>query len=534
MDNSPTDNLYMRGLPPGTDEESLRSMFASVGTVVQVKILPTAPGMETAAALVRMSSVEEAMHLVENSAQFAAGLGAPLAIMYAQSGRQKGGGKGCGGAPYGGPGGAMAPPPPPAAVMGGAAPGTRLYVKGLPFGITEEQVRQIFSGYGNVLSCKVLPPPAQGANDTAAIVQMSTTQEAQWLVDNVNGNIPQGLPGPVEVKFKTERGEMGGGYGAPPMAQMAAVPQGPVAAAVPSENIFIKGLPAGLTEQGVAMILGSYGTVAACTIVQNPDGTNDTACYVRMSSFPEAQFLVDNLNGNIPHGLNSPVSVSYADGASLAAAISGAGGGGGGSGPTVVPSNEPSENLFMKGFPEGMTAEALAAIFSAYGKVLSAQVMPPDVGIVRMGSVAEAQWLVTNVNGNIPQGLTTPIQVSFAQQSAPPPQAAPKAAGGWPAKDNLYVKGFPADINEPTFRGIMGQYGTVRACIILPPPPGLLAAAAIVRYGTPQEAQWVADNLNGNIPSGMATPIEVKFASNMYIGGGAKGGGKGKDGYAPY
>lgn len=418
----------------------------------------------------------------------------------------------------------------------------------------------IFNGYGSCVSCKVLPQAPNGPQNAAAIVQMSAVQEAQWLVDNVNGNIPQGLPGPVEVRFKMDRADAP----AYPVAQPAPAVAMPVGAGgvAPSENIFIKGLPSGLSAEAVASILSAYGAAVSSTIVQSPDppnGATDTACILRMSMLAEAAFLVDNLNGNIPHGLTSPVSVCYSSGvpAPPPAALEWAeapsfGQKGGGKGAPAAPRTayapggppEPSERLWMRGFPEGITAEALQSIFSSYGTVASTKILasPPganDVaGLVRMSSVAEAQWLVANMNGNIPQGLSAPVEVKFANSSGPggprrSAAAAPAAPGvcSQPCKDNLYVKGFPPDIDESMLRGLLGQYGTVRACKILPPPPGHPAAACIVRMSSGQEAQWLVDKLNGNIPTGMATPVEVKFASSIKN---AKGGGKGKDAGSPY
>merc|ERR1719253_2235141 len=56
--------------------------------------------------------------------------------------------------------------------------------------------------------------------------------------------------------------------------------------------------------------------------------------------------------------------------------------------------------------------------------------------MVRVGSVDEAQWIVDNLNGNIAQGLSTPVQVRFANS---PGQGKGKDAGGW-GKDGGYGK----------------------------------------------------------------------------------------------
>jgi len=75
------------------------------------------------------------------------------------------------------------------------------------------------------------------------------------------------------------------------------------------------------------------------------------------------------------------------------------------------------------GLPATCDAETVKAVFSAYGMVVSVKVLPdkggrPDrAALVRMANMNIAQWLVENMNNNIPIGLTTPVTVRFAQKS---------------------------------------------------------------------------------------------------------------------
>merc|ERR1719191_1336361 len=36
---------------------------------------------------------------------------------------------------------------------------------------------------------------------------------------------------------------------------------------------------------------------------------------------------------------------------------------------------------------------------------------------MKMGSIEEAQWLVENLSGKTPQGMTSPVNISFAYQT---------------------------------------------------------------------------------------------------------------------
>ena len=49
---------------------------------------------------------------------------------------------------------------------------------------------------------------------------------------------------------------------------------------------------------------------------------------------------------------------------------------------------------------------------------------------------------------------------------------------------------------------------------------GKKAAAAMIRFGGVQEAQWLVDNLNNNIPQGMATPVNILYTRPYGAGGG--------------
>lgn len=234
---------------------------------------------------------------------------------------------------------------------------------------------------------------------------------------------------------------------------------------------------------------------------------------------------------------------------------------------------QPTANLYMKGLPIDITDTTLNSIFARYGQVLSVKVLmsPPGVdnaaALVQMGSVQEAEWLVNNVNNNIPEGLSSPILIKYANNSkgsskgtfggdaaafaAAPVAAAPAfnpaacgiapqfaavPGGATPAgqpSDNLYMKGFSGDVDEDQLRAILGPYGNIISIKVLPPPVGKTCAAALVRMSTQEEAKWLVENMNGNIPQGQTQPVEVKYAANS--GAAGKGGAAPAQGrWAPY
>jgi len=85
-----------------------------------------------------------------------------------------------------------------AATVGVDVPGQdSVHVKGLPQNISDERVRSVFSSYGQVAQVKV----ARFADGCSALLKMGNGEMAKWLVENLNGHIPQGLSSPVAVSF---------------------------------------------------------------------------------------------------------------------------------------------------------------------------------------------------------------------------------------------------------------------------------------------------------------------------------------------
>lgn len=92
------------------------------------------------------------------------------------------------------------------------APWEELFVTGLPMDCSSEQAKTIFSQYGSVKSTNVLPV-SPGKTAAACFVLMETVEDAKWIVEHVNGNVPQNLTDPVNVVFATPKSDRSGGKG---------------------------------------------------------------------------------------------------------------------------------------------------------------------------------------------------------------------------------------------------------------------------------------------------------------------------------
>jgi len=84
------------------------------------------------------------------------------------------------------------------------------------------------------------------------------------------------------------------------------------------------------------------------------------------------------------------------------------------------------------------------------------------------------------------------------------------------------VKGLPFGVDEATVQAIFSAYGQLVNCKVLATMPGQTDSAALIRFGTQEIATWVKENLDGNIPQGMETPVIIKYKAAPA----GKGGGK--------
>lgn len=69
-----------------------------------------------------------------------------------------------------------------------------------------------------------------------------------------------------------------------------------------------------------------------------------------------------------------------------------------------------------------------------------------------------------------------------------------------PPSEALFITGLPKDCTNDFARSIFGQYGTVKDVNVLPVLAGKEAAAAIVTMTSVDDAKWIVEHVNGNVP----------------------------------
>jgi len=88
----------------------------------------------------------------------------------------------------------------------------KLYVGGLPYSVTEQQLTELFAQQGAVSSAKVITDKFTGQSRGFGFVEMSTTEEAKKAISALNGTQLDGRPLTVN-EAKPQEKRTGGGFG---------------------------------------------------------------------------------------------------------------------------------------------------------------------------------------------------------------------------------------------------------------------------------------------------------------------------------
>jgi len=92
--------------------------------------------------------------------------------------------------------------------------GQKLYVGGLPYSVTEEQLQELFSAHGTVESARVISDKYTGQSRGFGFVDMSSSAEAAQAIKALHGSQLSGRTLIVnEARPQEQRSERSGGGG---------------------------------------------------------------------------------------------------------------------------------------------------------------------------------------------------------------------------------------------------------------------------------------------------------------------------------
>ena len=90
---------------------------------------------------------------------------------------------------------------------------TKLYVGGLPYSTKEDDLKELFSAYGEVASTAVIQDKFTNKSKGFGFVEMATEDEAKAAIDGLDGKEFGGRNIMVNIaREKTEGNRQGGGF----------------------------------------------------------------------------------------------------------------------------------------------------------------------------------------------------------------------------------------------------------------------------------------------------------------------------------
>ena len=91
---------------------------------------------------------------------------------------------------------------------------SRLYVGGLPYATTEDELEELFAAHGSIESVRIITDRMTGRSKGFGFVEMSATEEAEAAMEALNNTELEGRTLVVnEARPREKRGGGGGGYG---------------------------------------------------------------------------------------------------------------------------------------------------------------------------------------------------------------------------------------------------------------------------------------------------------------------------------
>ena len=91
---------------------------------------------------------------------------------------------------------------------------SRLYIGGLPYATTEDELEELFAAHGSIESVRIITDRMTGRSKGFGFVEMSATEEAEAAMEALNNTELEGRTLVVnEARPREKRGGGGGGYG---------------------------------------------------------------------------------------------------------------------------------------------------------------------------------------------------------------------------------------------------------------------------------------------------------------------------------
>jgi ELAV like protein 2/3/4 len=167
--------------------------------------------------------------------------------------------------------------------------GTNLIVNYLPPGMSQDEVRQLFSSIGEVESCKLVRDKTTGQSLGYGFVNYKEPKSAEKAVREING---------LHLQTKTLKVSYAR----------------PSSESIKNANLYISGLPKSMTHLDLENMFSTCGQIINSRILSDPTtGLSKGVGFIRFDQRIEAEKAIKQLNGTIPEGATEPITVKFAN-----------------------------------------------------------------------------------------------------------------------------------------------------------------------------------------------------------------------------
>lgn len=165
-------NLIVNYLPQTMTQEEIRSLFSSIGEVESCKLIRdkvTVSGQSLGYGFVNYVRPEDAEKAI-NTLNGLRLQNKTIGVSYARPSSE-------------------------------AIKGANLYVSGLPKSMTQQDLENLFSAYGRIITSRILCDNITGLSKGVGFIRFDQRVEAERAIQKLHGTIPDGAAEPITVKF---------------------------------------------------------------------------------------------------------------------------------------------------------------------------------------------------------------------------------------------------------------------------------------------------------------------------------------------